>query len=449
MKERMLAAVAQFSMLCKGDAVLCALSGGADSCALLHALLAERERLGITVRALHVNHNLRGEESARDEQFVRTLCRKWNVPLEVVSVDVAALAAQSHIGLEECGRNVRYDALHRSALQDNAKIATAHTLSDAAETLLLNITRGSTVSGAKSIPPVRERIVRPLILASRAMVEQYCCDNGIEYVTDSSNLSCDYTRNRIRNRVMPVLREINSQFDDAALRFMGSAREDDDYISSVARSEYATLFDAQGTASAPQLASLHTAVLGRVLVMHTRSLGCSCTKQHIDEMIALLRKGAGQVQLPQNMQANVLRGIFSILPLGQQSEEWSVSFDSAESILPDGRRIRLEHMTFAEFCENLKINKFLYKNALDCDTIQSNALIRNRRQGDTVHLCNRPGKQLRRLFAQSGIPSAHRGKVALVESDGVIAWVEGFGVCQGFAPGSGTRKVCIIHIEEK
>ncbi|HWP51016.1 MAG TPA: tRNA lysidine(34) synthetase TilS, partial [Clostridia bacterium] len=224
MKDSVLRTIRKHHMLKQGDSVIVGLSGGADSVALLCVLLELRDTLGVTLSACHVNHNLRGEESLRDERFCRAVCSRKNIDLTVKSVDVTGYCAQNHCSTEEGARILRYQALQ--SLDPNARIATAHTLSDNAETLLLNLTRGAALEGLCGIPPVRDNIIRPLINCTRAAVEDYLMALGQNFVTDSTNLSNDYKRNRIRHELMPLLKTINPSFELAVRRTVDALSED-------------------------------------------------------------------------------------------------------------------------------------------------------------------------------------------------------------------------------
>ena len=174
MENKLLKAINEYSLIEDGDKIIVALSGGADSTALLCSLMSIRESLSLTIYACHINHLLRGDESFRDENFVRELCEKLGVELFVLQCDINKLASERNLGSEECGRQVRYDFLNKNATRLGAKIATAHTSTDSMETILMNISRGSGIKGARGIPPKRDNIIRPLILASRADTEEYC-----------------------------------------------------------------------------------------------------------------------------------------------------------------------------------------------------------------------------------------------------------------------------------
>ena len=178
--------------------VVAAVSGGSDSMAMLTALNMLKAEYGFTLCAAHVNHCLRGNDADSDEAFVCEKCREMGVELYVKKADVRRLAAEKGIGLEECGRQVRYEFFE--SLGDDVIIATAHNLSDKTETFLFNFSRGSALRGLCSIPAVRGNVVRPLIDCSKAEILEFCEKNGIEYVTDATNSDVDYSRNRKAQR---------------------------------------------------------------------------------------------------------------------------------------------------------------------------------------------------------------------------------------------------------
>ena len=204
----------EYDMLPPGCTVVCAVSGGADSVCMLHVLLSLRNTLGITVEAAHFNHQLRGEESDRDEAFVRTRCAELGVVLHVDNGDVRARAAKTHESVEEAARALRYTFF--SSLP--GLIATAHTQDDNLETVLLNLTRGTGLAGLCGIPPRRERFIRPMLAVSRAEIEAYLAQNGLSHVTDSTNFLPDARRNRLRQSVIPLLKAENPSLCETAFR---------------------------------------------------------------------------------------------------------------------------------------------------------------------------------------------------------------------------------------
>ena len=198
-----------------GDKVLVALSGGADSVALLRVLL----RLGYACEAAHCNFHLRGEESVRDERFVRALAESLGVPLHVIHFDTNAYAASHNISVEMAARELRYDWFAKVRQECGAKVvAVAHHRDDSVETFLLNLVRGTGINGLQGIRPVNGEVVRPLLCVSRAEILDYLSSLGQDYVTDSTNLQDEYTRNKIRLNLLPMMQEINPSVKESILK---------------------------------------------------------------------------------------------------------------------------------------------------------------------------------------------------------------------------------------
>ena len=231
-KEDVLSVIKKYNMLENCDRIVVGLSGGADSVCLLSVLNSLKAEYGFSLIAAHINHGIRGAEAQRDEESCKKLCEKLNVPLEILHADIPKLSKQQGIGEEECGRIVRYD-FFRSLAGKRGKIATAHNLNDNAETLLLNLVRGAGSKGACGIPPVRDNIIRPLIETDRESIEKYCQENNLQYVTDSTNLECEYSRNKIRIKVLPTLCEINQNAVGALSGFSLRMREQEAFLESI------------------------------------------------------------------------------------------------------------------------------------------------------------------------------------------------------------------------
>lgn len=236
--ENVLRAVRDFGMAEGCGTVVAALSGGADSVSLLRVLKSSEAILGTNVRACHLNHGLRGADSDSDEAFCARLCEKLGVPLDVRRIDVNALR-EKHESVEEAARRLRYDFFREIACSVGGVLATAHTASDNAETVLFNLVRGTGASGLCGIPPVRRSdgltVIRPLIYCTRGEVEEYLSELGQDYVTDKSNLDVDYSRNRIRLNVIPELEKINPALSQSVSRMTKSLRADNSYLEELTR----------------------------------------------------------------------------------------------------------------------------------------------------------------------------------------------------------------------
>lgn len=262
-----------------GSSVCACLSGGADSVAMLCVLHRLTERFQFNLSAIHINHKIRGAEADRDMEFCRRLCDRLGVDFTAVCVDVPALCKTSGKSLEETARDARYDAFQKHASNSSIDLfSTAHTASDNAETVLMNLIRGTTVAGLSGIPVKRGMYIRPLLNVYRADVEAFLQSIGQDYVTDSTNSVNDCTRNIIRNEIMPVLRGINSSADLAINRLSVNAADIDKLILSV-------YTDVDDLLSIPRAAALRL-----VRYRYTQFCGNGLLSHHAEAIVNSLHK---------------------------------------------------------------------------------------------------------------------------------------------------------------
>lgn len=312
-------AICDYDMIRKGDDILIALSGGADSVSLCHAMVFLSSELGITVRACHINHNLRGEESDSDEEFVREFCDRNRIPLVVKSVDVLS-SQKKHESVEECARRLRYAAFDEISYE-NTKITTAHTASDNAETILLNLTRGTALKGLRGIPPVRDNIIRPLIYCSRGEIEEYCGKNNLRFVTDKTNFDEVYSRNKIRHSVIPRLTEINPSLLEGLTRMSLSLYEDNEYLTAIA-AEYQKRADlGDGFYDVEILCGLDNCILHRIIRNLLEQSETDPSNLRITSAAQIIREKHGKINLRRNVFAIVHKGKFSIQYILQNYRE--------------------------------------------------------------------------------------------------------------------------------
>ncbi len=426
MKAKLRALCAQYDMLPEGAHVLCAVSGGADSMCLLHLLRAVAEEWGFTLQAAHFNHKLRGEESQRDENFVRTQCNAWKISLLCECADVRAEAAKSGRGVEETARYLRYEFLERAAVQCGAThIATAHTANDNAETMLFHLARGTALQGLTGIPPRRGNVVRPLLTCTRAEVEEYCVRNGVSHVEDTTNHDQTYTRNYLRYTVLPQLERVNPRtvehMSDAA-RYL---RLDQDYLETQAR-----LIADQGqetengfVISTCLIREAHPAIAGRVVrnLMNRVGIQSNGTSAHVEAILKLCcsEDPSGRCDLPGvKVHRMYDKLVFSVE--GDQSGK-------AQAVLLQRNGTTEYGMTgWSVSCRKGLCPQETGKNPahfyLACDKIQGTMLLRPRQIGDEIKLPGRPGKSLKKLMIDEKIPLNYRDRIpVLADEQGVIA----------------------------
>ena len=268
-----------------------ALSGGADSVALLYSLWFLKDELQIEVSACHVNHNLRGDESDGDEMFVRRMCRLLDIPLYVRNIKVLEHVGK-HESVELVARKIRYDFF--SELGANRLIATAHTASDNCETVLINLIRGTALSGMCGIPPKRDNIIRPLIDCTREDIEQFCKEHSLSFVTDSTNLSTDYTRNKLRINIIPELKKINPSLMASISRMSQSVALDDLYLDDIAKRELEKARK-DGKYSIICLQQLDECILRRAVAIIFSENDIPISSLAIANAIQIIRDGKGKI----------------------------------------------------------------------------------------------------------------------------------------------------------
>lgn len=316
-REKLLDAVKRYDMLKNGDNAVVALSGGADSVTLLHGLKSLEDELGIKVYACHVNHNLRGEESDGDESYVRGLCKEMNVPLEVFSVDVKG-SVKKHESIEERARELRYEAFAAAAEKFGAKVATAHNACDNAETVLLNMLRGTGLKGLCGIPPKRDYLIRPLIFCAREEIEAYCKENKLKFVTDKTNFSTAYTRNKIRIELMPKLLEINPSFYEGIGRMTSALTEDSLYLEEQAANALTDARLEYGKYSSEKLKILPEPLFHRAISLILRERDVEPSALRINGFAEIISAGTGKINIEKNKFACVKKGVAEIMIIPQK-----------------------------------------------------------------------------------------------------------------------------------
>src|SRR5262249_50072210 len=324
----------------ESDSVVAAVSGGAGSAAMLDSLARLRlhgQAFPRSILVAHLNHQLRGEESDRDEAFVKQLAAEYGLPVFISSIAVADYAQQTKRNLEATARQLRYDFLQRVAEDSGACfVLTAHTRDDQAETVLMRLLRGSGAEGLRGVHPIRPlgphvKLVRPLLEVSRAEVVDHCTQYGIKFRTDSSNLSDDLTRNRIRQELLPLLRTFNPRSEEALVRAAAIVAEDEDHLNQMSEAVLASSINnlnehESAGLSIVHLPATHNAIRRRVLRLWLRNVRGSLRRidsKHLAaiERLILTRQSGHSIELPDHW---VVRREFDVLTLSQSSDNKQV-----------------------------------------------------------------------------------------------------------------------------
>lgn len=433
MEKLLLEAVERFSLLENTKKVTVALSGGADSMALLFSLHSLKDTLGITVKAAHLNHLIRGDEAFRDETFVKDICEKRGIELFVKRVDIPSLAKEKGISTELAAREARYEFLESVA--SGGAIATAHTASDNLETVIYNLTRGSGIGGLAGIPAKRGIFIRPLILCTRQQIEDYCKLNEIPFVTDSTNLSDDYTRNKIRHSIVPVLKEFNPSVENTVLRSSLIIKEDAKYLDSVAE-EYVCKNVSDDKRMSVDFCKLSPAIAKRIIKTYIKLMLPDVTPEtvHIDEAFKVSANG-GKLNLPKNF--------FFV------SDGSFVWVESGKNLPKVKYIVSLSEIDNEFFKKKEKINNLLLNSLINCDKIVGKLVVRTRLPGDSIRLLGRGcTKTLNKLYNELGIPVSIRDDLPVIADDIGVVWIADIGVAQRCAVNSNAKRVIKIDVKK-
>ena len=444
MLEKVKNTILKYDMLSPSDSILVGLSGGADSVALLVCL----NELGYNVSAMHINHNLRGEESDRDERFCVELCKKLGIYLTVKSLDVKEYCQANKLGIEEGARELRYKAFSTAKTD---KICTAHTLSDSVETMLINFIRGTALKGLCGVPGKRGNIVRPLIECTREEVEAFLSEQNIGYVTDSTNNSNDYTRNKIRHLVVPKLVEISKEQNGGLyqniIKTIRSIKLDEDYLSIEAESLLKKAQTDENVFDLKMIFSMHEAVLNRVLVMLLKRYEVEVSAAKLEDFKRACEDGR-KINLKKNVYSSVKSGKLIITGEKERPQFYlkEVSFENTEKVSEDflGRNVEIRLIDYDNKMAN--IHNMFTKKEIDYDKIKGKIFLRNRISGDKIRLPERGlTKSLKKLFNEN-IPLEERYKVAVLSDDDGVIYVESFGADERVSSDENTKRILKVEI---
>ncbi len=405
-------------------------SGGADSVCLVDILGSLKDEYGIIIKAVHVNHNIRGDEAGRDELFVRCFCEQRGIELICFNVDVPALAAERKISLEECGRQVRYECFEKAGCD---AVAVAHTLSDSIETMLFNLARGTGTKGLAGISPSRNpNIIRPLIACTRKEIEAYCEKNQLDYVTDSTNLSDDYTRNHIRHNIVPGFEKINSDFEASFYRAMCSVREDDAYIEKNA-SELLKSSESKNGYRISSLCTSDDSVVKRcILELLKGKMNKPPEAKHIEGCYSLLKSGNGKIELSKDLYVSAENDIITFYRKEKAAQRWKSYFENGVAETPYGVFSLVESSYTSDF-------------SFDGDKLSDVLFISSRLEGDKFTFKSRGvTKSLKKLFNEMKIPVENRNRLAVIHDGKNVVWIEDIGVNAMYIPDENTQKIFTI-----
>jgi tRNA(Ile)-lysidine synthase len=409
----------------------CALSGGADSTALLLFL----KKFAPSIEAIHINHNLRGAESMRDENFCKDLCENLGVKLHVIHVDVRTHSESTGKSIEESARILRYKAFD-NITGGETPIFTAHNADDNAETVIYNLLRGTGLTGLCGIPPVRKNIYRPFLTTKRSEILNFLSASGQDFIVDSSNFDNSYTRNYIRNNIIPLFRNINPSFSDSIAKTGEILASVDSFIKHTA----AGVTDLK---NAPPII-LREAIL---IFLRKNNIEPDYTKISLLER-SIITTGKAKVQFTKKHYVCYDGGY---LKLSETKEKYNdnpeifIKYD--ENVIYGDKHIKLKRLNNKNSAENVIIHSLLTNNYLDCAKIEGEKILRHRKNGDKfIKSGNTFHSKLKTLYNEELSPEQRASNLVLCDEKGII-WVENFGSSQRTAVTADTTDILEIQVK--
>lgn len=422
----------------KADKVIVAFSGGADSSFLLHMMKRYCNEENVLLEAAHVNHMIRGDESDRDENFCSDQCRKLGVDIHIKKVDIPSLCRNGS-ALEETARKERYSFFEELS-KGNVLIATAHNSDDNLETVLLNISRGTSLAGLCGIPTVRdEKYIRPLLDFSSAEIRKACKDLSIPFVTDSTNLTADCSRNFIRMKITPLIKELNPSVCVNVRKMCSLLKEDADFLNSMAD---CALDDCERVkVRKDMILSLEKPLLSRVLIQlyekTKKSLNISgpyLENVHLKDIISLLsvKNVPFTVSVPGSLEF-VYDGSFVYFAAKKSNRNEFHPSGTEFELKPGKSALFNGYEIFCSDSESESPFDDCFCVKLNSDSINGTVSVRSRRDGDVIRFGSMTHK-VKKLFSDSHMPLSKRNRIPVFfDSDGIV-WIP------SFPPRDGTGK---------
>lgn len=459
MRKRVEMFVREKGLFGVGEKILVGLSGGADSVCLLHLLVSMREEWGLEIRAVHVNHQLRGEEAKRDEEFAVRLCEEFGVCCVCRRAEVAEFSRRNGSSLEEAGRILRYRIFEEEAKawegetegkERRVRVAVAHHGDDNVETVLFHLFRGSGLKGLGGIPAVRGRLIRPLLVVSRREILEYLKEQGVGFCEDSTNGMTDYTRNRIRHNVLPLIEEeINCRAARHVLQAAERVSQADAYLEGEAKrwlGEYGRRekgeervwrvgVDAGVLCGEAQI--IQTYVI-REMMGEMAGAKKDLTSVHVEDVRRLLGKQAGKrVDLPYGLTARRTYDGLWIERGGEGGRENQEGISAPE----------MEMRVFS-YEKGMEIPQNQYTKWFDYDTIKGTLSVRTRQTGDFFYLPGGGRKTIKAYMVDEKIPVQERAGLWLVADGNHILWIIGRRISEGCKVTEKTKRILQVHISK-
>lgn len=456
MLQKVINTIEKYKMISNNDKVIVGVSGGPDSLALLHILKSIQNKYNFRLYAAHVNHNLREEESKKDELFVKKTCNEWGIPLYIENANIYKISKERKLTLEETGREVRYNYFNEIMKKiDAQRIAVAHNANDNAETILMNMIRGSGLDGLSGINPVRDYIIRPLIKIERCEIEEYCKVNELNPRIDSSNLDKVYIRNKVRLELIPYIKKEFNQSIIGTINRMGQLISNDsayiqEHVSKILDEVIIKQAEEYISINLDKISRQSSLIIPRVIRgAIKRLLGHLTEFEHIniEQVINLINFGrvGSTICLPKGLK--VVKSYKEII-ITTSSDIYKEKRYNYFVNIPDSVFINETNGTLISEVvkvEDIETELDNYTQLFDYDKINGDLYIRNRNTGDIFSPKGMKGtKKLKEYFIDEKIPRHKRCQIPVVAIGNEIVWIIGYRPSQKYLIDNNTTKVLIL-----
>lgn len=460
MYDKVLKYVQQNRLFDNCNVVITGLSGGPDSVCLLYMLSEMSHKFGFEVRAVHVHHGIRGEEADRDMNLCKELCDKLGVPINIYRYDVPVYASEHSLTCEEAGRILRYESFAAEADKtgestEHVKVAVAHHMNDQAETVLFNLVRGSGLKGMGGIRPARDQIIRPLLCLERQEIIDYLDSNNISYCIDSTNESVEYTRNKLRNIVIPYLQD---NINNGAVRNIASmaekADEAMDYIAGITdeKTRAFTKGDSNGLLILEEICNEHVFMRKEIMkkcIGYVRGSLKDVTENNICDVNGLFTMQTGrQLDIGGGLIARrTYEGVVISRKAVTNCERSAIDVKVPSVVYPwdSSRAFRF---TLKNTEENEKFSNQIYTKTFDYDKIKFGLQLRTRMPKDYIQIDDEGHtKKIKEFFIENKIPQTERNSVVLLADGHHIVWIVGYRISSAYKIDANTTKVLTVEFE--
>lgn len=446
--------VKKYNMLQVGDCIVIGISGGADSVSLFHFLYSIEYKYNLKLIAVHINHCIRGKDADEDAEYVKNLCIRYNVPVEIFKCDIKKEAKKLKITEEEAGRIKRYEIFQNVLQQYNAdKIAVAHNMNDQAETILMRICRGTGLTGLSGIQPVRDNIIRPLIECSREDIEKYCIDNNLNYRDDFTNSIDIYTRNKIRLQLIPWIQEnLNSSIVKTISSMASILQQENLYMQQQSFEAYQKCIVYLDKTSIKLdidiLKCQPNVIQNRVIRIALQNLKNDLhdiENNHILSIVELIDRQSGKkINITNRIIAQKQYNILYLYIDKIESVNYCYDIKLNQSLYIKEAKL---YIVSKLFCVQNFVQKpnNLYTKVFDYDKIGDNIKIRTRQIGDKIYLKGTGSKKIKDYFIDIKLPQQLRNTTPLLAVNNDIIWILGYRVSGSYNVDKSTKNILSIE----